>query len=451
MQPKVSMVVACYNKVDYISEMLESVIAQKWDNIEIILVNDGSVDGTREVMSLYEEKLKARGYEIKIFDQENQGVAAAVKNGLKLVTGEFVCMPDCDDFLHEDYVFSMVNALNEFPDVNCVICDESRNRWDMGFAPDISSSELSHVSSCNLIESFLLGRLLTHVGVIMLRASLISKLHLIENFVTHVSNTQEPQIWLPIMSSEDSIVHLKRPLYSYILRDNSIVTSQTNMKLLWRYAETKCVLVQETLSKYIDSSSKLNFYSKLETIYKYAFMIRRINRNSHLKKYKPEYISLFLQSVEDSGLIPIKLSEKCIENSGYTILYHAISNYFIGYSPKYRGALDTIRRAEGRLIAYGGGFVAKSTLEDFARCNIIPNEVWDRSAQENTNLFGIPVVTPDFESLKNNDTVIIFMYGDRDVELRIRQSNSNVFYFHDVLDDLSSEFYPELVPRLDNA
>jgi len=51
MQGKVSMVVTCFNKVKYISAMLDSVLEQVWDNIEVILVNDGSTDGTREIIA----------------------------------------------------------------------------------------------------------------------------------------------------------------------------------------------------------------------------------------------------------------------------------------------------------------------------------------------------------------------------------------------------------------
>ena len=61
-QGKVSMVMPCYNKVDYIAEMFDSIISQEWDNIELILVNDGSTDGTREVIAEYEQRFSARGF-----------------------------------------------------------------------------------------------------------------------------------------------------------------------------------------------------------------------------------------------------------------------------------------------------------------------------------------------------------------------------------------------------
>jgi len=117
------MIVPCYNKVKYISDMLDSVIKQEWDNIEVVLVNDGSSDGTREIMSNYTEKLESRGYTVVILDQENQGVASAIKNGLEHISGEFVCFPDCDDILHTEYVSAMVSALKSFPNTNCVVCD----------------------------------------------------------------------------------------------------------------------------------------------------------------------------------------------------------------------------------------------------------------------------------------------------------------------------------------
>jgi len=53
MQGKVSMVMPCYNKVNDISEMFDSIIAQEWNNIELILVNDGSTDGTRDIIAAF--------------------------------------------------------------------------------------------------------------------------------------------------------------------------------------------------------------------------------------------------------------------------------------------------------------------------------------------------------------------------------------------------------------
>lgn len=451
MQPKVSMVVSCYNKVNYISGMLDSVLAQKWDNIEIIMVNDGSEDGTRDVITQYEGKLKARGYEVIIRDQENQGVAAAVKNGLKLVTGEFVCIPDCDDLLHEEYVSAMVNALCLFPDVNCVVCDEVRNRWDAGFVPKMNSQEIILVPNHdqNLLTKYMMKKLTTSVAVIMFRALLITKLHLIEHFITHLSDTQEEQIWLPILTSEKSIIHLRKALYTYIMHENSIITSQTHIQKIYQYAETRCQLSQNTLKFCLDSTEKLDFYCKLIIINKFELILRRIRRNPHLKGYENYNINQYVQAVNNTGVLPCILNEKLVEKVGFTAVFYAVSNYVMHYSPEKKDTLTVIRKAEGRLIAYGAGFVAKSTLMDFIKCRIVPDEVWDIKAQQGNHLFEIPLMTPDFDSLTREDTVIIFLYGNQDVENKLRKKECNVFYFQEVMNDLSANYFPDLIVNHD--
>ena len=111
MQSKVSMVMPCYNKVDYIGEMFQSIVDQVWNNIELILVNDGSTDGTREVIAKWEPKFKERGYEVVIVDQENAGVCAAPKAGLERISGGYVSVVDADDMLAREYVSVMAGWL----------------------------------------------------------------------------------------------------------------------------------------------------------------------------------------------------------------------------------------------------------------------------------------------------------------------------------------------------
>ncbi|NMI06929.1 glycosyltransferase family 2 protein [Paenibacillus sp. SZ31] len=449
MQPKVSMVISCFNKVNYISDMLDSVLTQKWDNIEIILINDGSNDGTRTVIGKYEGKLRDRGYEVVIVDQENQGVAAVVRNGLKLVTGEFVCIPDCDDLLHEEYVSAMVNVLEQFPDVNCVVCDEIRNRWDVGFAPVVNISTTTLVSNYNqnLLASYIMRKISTSVAVLMFRSILIHELGLIKNFITHLSQTQEDQIWIPILSSEKSIIHLHRPLYSYILRANSIVTSQIDIEQISKYAETRSLLSQNTLKNCMDSMNKLELHLFLLTLCKYSFVIRRISRNQQLENYKEYYVHKFVEAVNETDFLPCKLDEYVDRKIGFSVAFNAVSNYLTQYSPEKKNTLPTVRDTKGRLIAYGAGFVAKSALEDFVKCNVVPNEIWDIKAQQGDHLFEIPLMPPDFDSLKIEDTVIIFLYGNQNVEYELRKTNSNIFYFQDVLNDLSAECFAELVVK----
>lgn len=92
--PSISVIVPVYNMEKYIRECLESVLNQKLDNIEVIVVNDGSTDHSLEILKDYAKQ----DPRIVILDQNNQGVFAARNRALWYSHGEYVCFMDPDDF-----------------------------------------------------------------------------------------------------------------------------------------------------------------------------------------------------------------------------------------------------------------------------------------------------------------------------------------------------------------
>lgn len=96
MRPKISIVVVVYNVEQYISKCLESLVHQTLRDIEIICVNDGSTDGSLEVLNRY----ALADDRIKIINQENKGVAAARNVGLENATGEYLQFVDGDDWVN---------------------------------------------------------------------------------------------------------------------------------------------------------------------------------------------------------------------------------------------------------------------------------------------------------------------------------------------------------------
>ena len=89
--PLVTVVIPVYNTERYVGETLRSVIAQTWKNIEIIVVIDGSTDGSLDICRGFDD---AR---IRIVEQENQGLAAARNTGLRLATCDLIAYIDDDD------------------------------------------------------------------------------------------------------------------------------------------------------------------------------------------------------------------------------------------------------------------------------------------------------------------------------------------------------------------
>jgi glycosyltransferase involved in cell wall biosynthesis len=92
-QPLVSVVIPTYNCAEFICEALDSVLAQTYPRLEIIVVDDGSTDDTRKRVQMY-------GDRIHYIRKENGGISSARNTGIKMATGEFIALLDADDLWH---------------------------------------------------------------------------------------------------------------------------------------------------------------------------------------------------------------------------------------------------------------------------------------------------------------------------------------------------------------
>jgi glycosyltransferase involved in cell wall biosynthesis len=119
----VSVVVPCYNVSRFIREGLNSLVRQTYSNMEIIIVNDGSSDGTvltlrRWYASLKRSSVKKRIKFVSL--PRNIGYAGAVTTGLFLAKGEFIAMQDADDLSHPQRLAKQVQFLRDRPDYGLV-------------------------------------------------------------------------------------------------------------------------------------------------------------------------------------------------------------------------------------------------------------------------------------------------------------------------------------------
>jgi glycosyltransferase involved in cell wall biosynthesis len=104
---KVSVVVPVYNVEKYLPECLDSILSQSLEDIEVICVNDGSTDGSPDILKDYE----SRDSRVKVITQENRGLASSRNVGMDLACGEYITFIDSDDYFTE-------NALNTLYDVS---------------------------------------------------------------------------------------------------------------------------------------------------------------------------------------------------------------------------------------------------------------------------------------------------------------------------------------------
>ena len=114
MEPEISVIVPVYNAELYLKPMLDSVLQQSFKNFELIIINDGSTDGSQDIIDQYQKK----DSRIKAYQQENQGQSAARNNALQYVKGKFTAFLDADDVIAENYLESLYHACNGIKDIS---------------------------------------------------------------------------------------------------------------------------------------------------------------------------------------------------------------------------------------------------------------------------------------------------------------------------------------------
>src|SRR3954447_25406386 len=111
--PTISVVVPAYNEERYIAEALDAVLAQTRSPLEVIVVDDGSTDGTHEVVAGY-------GDTVRLIEQENRGCPGAFDTGFREARGEFVALCPADDVWEPHKLQWQQDALRAHPEVDVI-------------------------------------------------------------------------------------------------------------------------------------------------------------------------------------------------------------------------------------------------------------------------------------------------------------------------------------------
>lgn len=122
--PLISVIIPVYNVEKYLHRCLDSVIAQTYQNLEIICVDDGSIDESGRICNQY----AVRDARIKVIHQENQGLSAARNRGLDAADGEYIAFVDSDDYILEGMYKKMLDKLLDYS-VDLCVC-----QWQYEFS-----------------------------------------------------------------------------------------------------------------------------------------------------------------------------------------------------------------------------------------------------------------------------------------------------------------------------
>src|SRR6266545_7542657 len=113
--PKASVIIPTYNRSDLILQTIESVLGQTYKNYEIIVIDDGSIDDTRDKLA----SLRDKGI-VQYVYQENRGSSAARNKGISLATGAYLAFLDSDDLFETGKLIKQVKFFSDHPEVGLV-------------------------------------------------------------------------------------------------------------------------------------------------------------------------------------------------------------------------------------------------------------------------------------------------------------------------------------------
>ena len=245
---KISVIVPIYNSEKYLRKCLDSVINQTYKNLEIILINDGSSDSSRNICEAYEKK----DNRIVLINQENSGPAKTRNYGLKLATGEFIAFIDSDDFIDEKMFEKLISH---------IIVDNS----DIAICKhvEVINNAIIHmnykhlspiISNEDIIKLFLKGD--------TINAYLWNKLYRKELFknleFNEIKMLEDLDIMYKLLRKSQKISFVNEELYYYKCDNNNSLSKKCSTQMINDYCYAINEMYKE-LSKIPNIESEINF------------------------------------------------------------------------------------------------------------------------------------------------------------------------------------------------
>ena len=441
----ISIIVPIYNTDCYLRQCLDSIINQSYKNFEVLLVNDGSVDDSAMICKEFAEK----DSRIRYFEKENGGVSSARNLGLKNVKGNYITFVDSDDWVEENYLEVLYNALKE-NEVDISISAHNYFNMDdnLYYLPSYSEEQLhtldiGKVSRDEFLELFPELSSLNHD--FNCAVSKLFKVDLVKNllFDESVNYGEDLDFFFNLYLNVSSIYYVNQPTYIYrqhqrsasnnCLESHVISEIRIYEKILKkitelhipnnRYIEKFKIILYFRLSQFPDSQV-LKSYESFISVMSDSVMYSQSLISIIVPIYNVEnYLRMCLDSIEHqtySNIEVLLINDGSPDSSGEICQEYVARDSRFRYFEKGNGGLSDARnygvaRAKGKFLTFidSDDWVEATYIEDMYQA-----------------------------ALKNDSEIVISNYAQFDVK-------ENHYLIH-VWDDYYEETYEgeELINKL---
>ena len=294
----VSIIIPCYNGERFIDQSIRSVWEQDYPRMELIVIDDGSVDRSRDKILAWQKAFQDRGLILKYLYQENQGPGAATNYGLKHVTGRYLTLLDADDVYLPGAIRKKVEFLDTHPDYAGV---RNNGWWVSGENRYLFITDPAEKTITDLFAALSFGKTNNWAGTYMVRTDVLFDAYPDRN-IDPSRLGQNFQILLPV-SYGRKFGYIDEPLMEYRIQPDSHtyasdpeVQYQKTVKnsLGWRdiYRNVLAWLIT-------DSKQRELYLNAYDSVYHRASMHRAIDA------HKPEDIRRHYRLLKQTGYLTL--------------------------------------------------------------------------------------------------------------------------------------------------
>ena len=301
----VSVIVPIYNVEEYLEECLESIRNQTYTNIEVILVNDGSTDGSREICESYCEK----DIRFRLINQENQGQSVARNRGVKESVGQYIMFVDSDDVVNTDVLEVLLPYMKT--DVDIVECEMTREK-EAFFLNKIPTIVFEGNSKEAILNCIAFRTVKFCAFTKLYRREIVEKIPFLEGY-----------IYEDVFTGINYLNHIRKIIvidyigYYYRVRPNSTMTKSFNEKNLDIFPIGKKLIESFTDNEYLlPYIGYFMFYLGISHYEK-----ERINKVS-------PYVHMYENFIRDCSLLA-KESQEVVREYRLLRLYLIAPKYFL--------------------------------------------------------------------------------------------------------------------------
>ncbi len=245
LNPKISVIVPVYNVEKYLRRCVDSILAQTFTDFELLLIDDGSTDGSRKICDEYAEK----DSRVRVFHKENGGVASARQLGIEKALGLYSIHADSDDWIEPSMLGDMFVSMTK-SNADILISDyyEQHN----GNAIYIEQNIKDDCADEEILRDILLGKLFGALWHKMIRHSLYKTYDV--HFISGINYCEDVLVFTQLLQHPVKVCHLDKAYYHYDQSNTDSITRKYTLetfKMRQKFLESLTKILPERLNDLI--------------------------------------------------------------------------------------------------------------------------------------------------------------------------------------------------------